>query len=528
MEDEVSEGLDLHVFDLDLGANEVISDDEEDDDGEEPEEMKLINEKKCIVVEDKLLELVKLAYGETCRRCGDRFMHRIAQKGIAIIVIWECRNGHGSSWRSQHRYNGMYAGNLQTTAAIVMSGNSFQKIGAMAKFLNLRFMVRSTFDRVQKLYVSPAVDRFYKNKQSELLATYNGPVALSGDARSDSPGHCSTFCTYSFCDEQSGRILHTTTVMVQESAGKSPNMERIAFIRGLDFLLSKIELNKLVTDAHPQIAATMKRTEAYQNIRHQWDIWHASKNLVKKLTAAAQEKNCSDLQPWIRKISNHFWHAAQTCDKDPDKLAGILAGVLHHVINEHEWHFTIDGRQGKCDHGPLEDAATPWLTSGSPAHEKLREIIMNKRFMKSMPYFSEFLHTGYLESFHSVLLMYASKRTFFHLEGYSARVQLAVLDTNFHANRKQAKTKDGKLRWGKRWNKRTKHFVVYPIKEPKTYAYVPLLISEVFRMRTETDGHLSQHVSMAEDDPRRIHPTIAMRPSRPISELIEEHQSRFK
>ena len=42
-----------------------------------------------------------------------------------------------------------------------------------------------------------------------------------------------------------------------------------------------MEVDKLVTDAHPQIAATMKRTEAYQDIQHQWDIWHGSKNLVK-------------------------------------------------------------------------------------------------------------------------------------------------------------------------------------------------------------------------------------------------------
>ena len=192
-----------------------------------------------------------------------------------------------------------------------------------------------------------------------------------------------------------------------EAAGKSPNMERIAFQRALDFLMTKLEVSKIVTDAHPQISATMKRTEKYKSIKHQFDIWHGSKNLGKKLSAASQQKNCSDLQPWIRKIGNHFWHSvsSQTCQGDSEKMVGNFAGVLHHVVNEHEWLFTLDGRRGKCDHEPIEESQTPWMTPGSPPHEKLWEIVMDKRFLKSMPYYEDFLHTGNLESFHSTHLM---------------------------------------------------------------------------------------------------------------------------
>ncbi|XP_072170258.1 uncharacterized protein [Diadema setosum] len=525
VEDKILEGLDLHVFDHELGANEDVSDDE--DDGKEAEEMAMINEKKCIVFEGKLLELVKTVYGTTCPKCEQPFAYRTVQKGTAIIIIWECARKHGSSWTSQPRYKGVFAGNLQVSSCIVMSGNSYQKIATMAKFMSLRMLSRTTFDRIQRLYIAPAVKKFYEHKQEELLATYDGPVVVSGDGRSDSPGHSSTFCTYSFCDEQTSRILHTNTVMMQEAAGKSPNMERIAFTRGLDFLMTRVEVESVVTDAHPQIAATMKRTAKYQSVKHQWDLWHGSKNLVKKLSAAAQQKNCAALQPWIRKISNHFWHSSQTCEGDSEKLAGNFAGVLHHVVNEHEWLFTVDGRAGECDHEPLEDATTPWLSPGSPPHQKLKEIIMDKRFLKSLPYYTDFRHTGNLESFHATLLMYATKRSYFHPVGYTTRVLLAVLDVNHHADRKQAKTEDGRLRWGKRWNKRTKQFTVFPIKEPKTYLYIPQLMLEVFRMRAKTLGHLSQHVSLAEDDPRRIHPTIAMQPSLPTAELVKEHQSRF-
>ena len=169
--------------------------------------------------------------------------------------------------------------------------------------------------------------------------------------------------------------------------------------------MRKVEVGSLVTDAHPQIAATMKRPEKYRNVTHQWDVWHGRRNLVKKLSAAAQQKNCHDLQPWIRKISNHFWHASQTCEGDSEKLAGNFAGVLHHVVNEHEWLFTLDGRSGQCDHGhgPLEDTTTLRLapesrqSSSTEATRKLR-IIMDKQFRKSMSYYRDIRHMGSLES----------------------------------------------------------------------------------------------------------------------------------
>lgn len=88
-------------------------------------------------------------------------------------------------------------------------------------------------------------------------------------------------------------------------------IERIGFERGMDFLMDRVSLDTIVTDAHPQIRAMMK-VEKYKNVKHQWDIWHGSKNLTKKVSATSQQRNCHDLQPWIRKLTNHFWHCSQT------------------------------------------------------------------------------------------------------------------------------------------------------------------------------------------------------------------------
>nr|XP_054765554.1 kinetochore-associated protein 1-like [Lytechinus pictus] len=115
--------------------------------------------------------------------------------------------------------------------------------------------------KIKKLYIAPAINEFYAKKQEELFEMYRGrDVVLSRDGRADSPGYSASMMTYSFCNEEK-KILHTTTVLVQEAGGKSPNMERIGFERGLDYVKSKINVTCVVTDAHPQIAALMKRTK---------------------------------------------------------------------------------------------------------------------------------------------------------------------------------------------------------------------------------------------------------------------------
>ena len=96
------------------------------------------------------------------------------------------------------------------------------------------------------------------------------------------------------------------------------------------------------------------------------------------------------MQPWIRKLANHFWHCSQACEEDAEKFAGNLLGVLHHIVDEHEWLFTVDGREGKCDHGPLEEQAIAFLEPGSPGHEKLHAIIMDRCFLKTLPYYKDF------------------------------------------------------------------------------------------------------------------------------------------
>lgn len=70
-------------------------------------------------------------------------------------------------------------------------------------------------------------------------------------------------------------------------------------------------------------------------------------------------------------------------------LQGVWCGMIHHVVNEHEWSmsYTDDGTYA-CKHGPLcAEREKGWLKAGSPAHDAAIGIVMDKRFIKKIPYY---------------------------------------------------------------------------------------------------------------------------------------------
>ncbi|XP_077862961.1 uncharacterized protein LOC144345257, partial [Saccoglossus kowalevskii] len=139
---------------------------------------------------------------------------------------------------------------------------------------------------------------------------------------------------------------------------------------------------------------------------------HGGKNILKKVVEASKSKNCKEQLVCATAVRNHFWYASKECGGDERKMKAIWFGILHHVVNEHEWLLNVDGTYGGCAHEPLyvENQCKPWLEKGSPAHLAHRNIVEDKRLLKNLGQYTNFRHTGFLESFHSHMLMYAPKR----------------------------------------------------------------------------------------------------------------------
>lgn len=264
--------VEVEVHDVTIDGHD---DKQIDDDQEEPSQASrqavvvtpkdAIGMEKCIVFTEHIMSLLLQLHGKRCGRsgCERNYVYKKTYVGTCLVVSWQCSAGHlGGRWASQPTCDNLRAGNLLLASCILLSGNSFTKVGLLFKFLNLQYFSSSLFYQYQKLFVAPAVDDYWKAMQRELWQERAGKeVILSGDGRNDSPGHSAQYCTYTLADMETKTILHLEIVDVREVEGrKSANMERIGFERGMDTLMATdMEIKEVVTNGHAEIGALFSK-----------------------------------------------------------------------------------------------------------------------------------------------------------------------------------------------------------------------------------------------------------------------------
>nr|XP_034319558.1 uncharacterized protein LOC117687331 [Crassostrea gigas] len=183
----------------------------------------------------------------------------------------------------------------------------------------------------------------------------------------------------------------------------------------------------------------------FPNIKHSHDVWHAAKNLGKKVIKAGQSKECRELLDWNTDIINHFWFSCCSAT-DLDNFMEIWCGIVHHVVNEHTWDISYSSNffgACQCKHGTLQVDHKEWMKKGSPPHKALVQIVFSKRFLKAIPYYLNFRSTAELENFNNLILMYSGKRFAYSPPVYRARNQLAALDYNANVDREVKRKMDG-------------------------------------------------------------------------------------
>ena len=223
-----------------------------------------IHQEKCIVFTDAIMSLLKELHGSICKRegCGRVLQYNESYVGTCLTVSWRCASGHkGGRWAAQPMCENLRAGNLLLASSLLLSGNSYTKVGMMFRFFKLQYFSKTLFTQYQSLYIAPAVSEFWEQHKQKLWEEKAGKdVLLSGDGRNDLPGHSAQYCTYSLADMEDNAILQMNILDVREAAGKSNNMEQLGFVRGMDKLLtSPMSIKEVVTDGHLGIAALMSK-----------------------------------------------------------------------------------------------------------------------------------------------------------------------------------------------------------------------------------------------------------------------------
>ena len=256
------------------------------------------------------------------------------------------------------------------------------------------------------------MNNVYQRKAREILERTKslGPVALIGDCRCDSPGFSATYGTYTLMNEQNNEIIDYFISHVK-IAGNSQNMEKYELKFLMDYLtVQGVNISSITTDQHLQIRKYLR--EQYPDVCHQYDIWHKSKNIRKKLEKVAKKKAFKDLQPWLKSIINHFWWSCGNCEGDVEKLRDSWVSLFFHIRNVHRFSKNKSSYKTSA-HQKLskrQKLSKKWLKKSSPAYAALENIILDEKLMNDLPHLVNFKHSGNIEVYHNVIGKYCPKR----------------------------------------------------------------------------------------------------------------------
>ncbi|XP_064153703.1 uncharacterized protein LOC135233762 [Anguilla rostrata] len=114
--------------------------------------------------------------------------------------------------------------------------------------------------------------------------------------RSDSPGHCAKYGTYSLIEDRINKVLDLQLVQSSE-VPNSTWCELEGLKRSIEFLKEQhMQVSALITDRKRQVAKWVREELCPEGTSHFFDIWHIG--LGKALDAAAKERGCEDLRLW--------------------------------------------------------------------------------------------------------------------------------------------------------------------------------------------------------------------------------------
>ncbi|XP_062594118.1 uncharacterized protein LOC134255609 [Saccostrea cucullata] len=186
----------------------------------------LLEDHPVLVNTQQLMELARTTVPTICKvkGCGDIVQMNLQTVSSAVYLKWVCGKGHtANKWSSQPLLNrGLHSTDVLISAALIASGNNFQKMAMFAKFLKLPFPSQTSFCKMQRTYALPSIDQKWEIHQNEIMNEFQGKnLVILGDGRMDSPGHSAQFCTYTFMENTTHKILHIVVMDKRMTGGKS-------------------------------------------------------------------------------------------------------------------------------------------------------------------------------------------------------------------------------------------------------------------------------------------------------------------
>ncbi|XP_059923512.1 uncharacterized protein LOC132469541 [Gadus macrocephalus] len=307
---------------------------------------------KFIVCQEELMALFAI-----CPACCEKSDSRIVQQeGTFVKIEQVCACGYQRFWQNQPILNrNMPTCNLLLSGAIHFSGCLATQTLRMMTLFGLQCISASTFFRHQRRYTIPVIIQAWQNEQAKNfsdLKAMDGGLVVAGDCRSDSPGHCAKYGSYTLIEDRVNKVVDVQLVQSSEVPNSSwCEMEGLKRSIGL-LRRNDLHLSTLITDRHRQVAKWVREELCPEGTQHYFDVWHIGKSLGKALDTASKDRQCEQLQLWRPAIVNHlYWTAASTPDGNPAVMEAKWRSLVNHIQDIHD-HDTP--AFSSCAHAPLE------------------------------------------------------------------------------------------------------------------------------------------------------------------------------
>ena len=398
-----------------------------------------------------------------CPKCGGKILSsKVRFKGIAVSVDYVCTmctlGSNPSTWHSSPIVRRKFVINIQISCCIALSGLRYQSIMNFQNLMELPTLSRPRFTELVRAWLYPTIYRMYSEGRDRICTglkthqTDGKPVVLCGDAQFDSPGFSAKYCTYTIMNCETNEVVDFAILQKGQVSG---GLEHQAFRQVWESLIIEdgVKPNDLVIDRQATIAKIV--ADKYPETKINYDIWHMAKCLSKHLRTAGQSH--PKISAWRKSLVNHLWYSCRACKGDPELAIEMFHSCLLHVLNIHVWTYKeeifeifvklresialtrpypkIPVKYAACKHGSITKHTTrsiDWFNVEEKDFLALFRVITATRFSNDLRNCAKFLHTGNLESFHSMKLQYLPKLHSFELDTMIVMTMLAAVQNNLY------------------------------------------------------------------------------------------------
>ncbi|XP_077060976.1 uncharacterized protein LOC143713532 [Siphateles boraxobius] len=239
---------------------------------------------KFIVCQEELMCLFDI-----CPACCERSDSSIVQQeGTFLKIKQVCAScGYHRFWQNQPMlHRNMPTCNLLLSGAIHFTGCLATQTLRMLTLFGLQCISASSYFRHQRRYTIPVIVQAWQNDQAKNfsdLRAMDGGLVLAGDCRSDSPGHCAKYGSYSLIEDRVNKVVDVQLVQSSEVPNSSwcelEGLKRsVGLLRGKD-----LHLATLITDRHRQVAKWVREELSPEGTQHYFDVWHIAQSMYPML-----------------------------------------------------------------------------------------------------------------------------------------------------------------------------------------------------------------------------------------------------